>query len=220
MIVILGCPAARTSERGVDAAGLAGWIALGAAEAGATTQLVGRIGDDDAGDALVLALGRAGIGHAAVLRDAAHPTAILPASAPESEADDVLAAAEEPGDSGESGAEPRAPSAAVRLDAADVALGLRYLTDFAVLVIADELDPDAARAAFEAAAFAGARTVAVARGTPDTRADDAFEAPDGEGKAFGRLLGRYAAGLDRGLPPAAAFTDAVRGSGWTPALDE
>lgn len=215
MIVILGCPAARASDRGVEAAGLAGWIALGAAEAGAATQLVGRIGDDQAGDALVLALGRAGIGHAAVLRDAAHPTPILPPGAPDLDADDVLAGAPEPG-------EPVANPAAVtvRLDAADVALGLRYLTDFAVLLIADALDPDAARAASDAAAFAGARTIAVAPGASDTQADEVFEAPDGDGEAFARLLGRYAAALDRGVGPAAAFNDAVRGSGWTPALDE
>ncbi|MBM4409002.1 MAG: hypothetical protein FJ038_10495 [Chloroflexi bacterium] len=215
MIVILGCPAARASERGVDVGGLAGWIALGAAGAGATTQLVGRIGDDPAGDALVLALGRAGIGHAAVLRDAANPTLILPTQTSGDEADDLRTESSEPAESA-----PGPDSAALRLDAADVALGLRYLTDFAVLVIADQLDPDAAGAAYEAAAFASARAVAVTRGAPDPRAEDAFEAPAGDGESFGRLLGRYAAGLDRGVAPEAAFTAAVRDSGWTRALGE
>lgn len=200
----------------MEPAGLAGWIAVSAAAAGATVQLVGRIGDDDLGDAVVLALARASVGHAALLRDATHAT---PEVASEDEwpdeparliaDDDSLGAA--PGTFTEHADGPV-------LDAEDVALGLRYLTDFAVLVIADPLSPAASSAAIDAAAFAGARIISITRGpTAPGPGHDVFEPPDGEPEAFAGVIGRYAAALDRGVESAEAFATAMRSAGWSPA---
>jgi sugar/nucleoside kinase (ribokinase family) len=209
VIVVLGCPAAQTVDGAVRAAGLAGWIAVEAATAGAEVQVVGRIGDDPTGDAVVLGLGLAGVGHAALLRDPARPTAVL---ADEDEwPDDVLG-------------EPSAAVAAtpsMSLDAEDVALGLRYLTAFSVLVIADSLDPAALAAALDAGAFAGARLVAVAP-DPDAviAATDVFVAPTGDPGTFARMLGRYAAALDTGQPPDDALKAAAAATGWAPAATD
>ena len=40
-------------------------------------ELIGRAGDDPAGDAMLLALARASVGHVALLRDPARPTPIV-----------------------------------------------------------------------------------------------------------------------------------------------
>ena len=50
-------------------------------------EIVARAGDDATGDALMIALSRAGIGHVAVLRDPSHPTPILPALGPSADDD-------------------------------------------------------------------------------------------------------------------------------------
>jgi hypothetical protein len=110
------------------------------------------------------------------------------------------------------------------LDAEDVALGLRYLTDFAVLVIADPLTPAAAVAAVDAAAFVGARTITVSGSSGGALAGasaghDVFEPPDGDPEAFAGVIGRYAAALDRGVEPAEAFGAAMRAAGWAPAAE-
>lgn len=65
MIVILGRP--RLDERGAIT-GTAGRAAVAARAAGANVAIVGLVADDDAGDATVTELGRAGVGHAALLR--------------------------------------------------------------------------------------------------------------------------------------------------------
>ena len=90
-------------------------IALEIARRGGRVELVGSIGDDPSGDAIVVELGRAGIGHAALLRD---PGGTTPVTG-------------------------RLTSQLPRLDAADVDLGLRYVIDFTVLILADPLSPDA-----------------------------------------------------------------------------
>ena len=76
MIVVVGTLAYRPAAGGAPdgPAGRAAAIARAAVAAGAEVQVVGRIGGDAAGDALVVALGREGIGHTALLRDAVHPT--------------------------------------------------------------------------------------------------------------------------------------------------
>jgi hypothetical protein len=216
VIVVLGCPAARRRDGVVEPAGLSGWIAASAATAGATTQLVGRIGDDDLGDAVVLGLARAGVGHAALLRDATHATPEL--ALEEEWPDDAAAsiAADAP-----SAAAPAVAADGPVLDAEDVALGLRYLTDFAVLVIAEPLSVTAATAAADAAAFAGARTITIAGSSAAPAAGhDLFEPPDGDPEAFAAVIGRYAAALDRGVDPAEAFAAAMRAAGWSPAPRE
>ncbi|MDP9482634.1 MAG: PfkB family carbohydrate kinase, partial [Chloroflexota bacterium] len=79
MIVVIGSPRLRrgSPEHPSEAAGLAAGIALAAVSAGRQVQLVGRVGEDPAGEALLLALARAGIGHAATLRDAVFPTSVV-----------------------------------------------------------------------------------------------------------------------------------------------
>ena len=116
MIVVLGRP--RLDALG-GLARLAGRIAAAAATNGARVELVGSVTDDDAGDAAITALGKAGIGHAALLR--------MPTSAGQP-----------------------------RLDAADIELGLRYVSDCRVLVIADALDAAALAAAVDGAQYHGA----------------------------------------------------------------
>ena len=59
MIVVVGPPAWRNGEPGTPA-GRTCEVALAAAEAGARAEVVGRIGDDPAGDALLIALAQGG----------------------------------------------------------------------------------------------------------------------------------------------------------------
>ncbi len=110
-------------------------------------------------------------------------------------------------------------SPAVTLEPADVALGLQYLRDYRVLVAVEPLGEAATVVVAEAAAFAGATLVVVAQPgvvvDPAYAAATLFEAPvDDRDGAFARLVGRYAAGLDRGIAPADAFRAATTAGGW------
>lgn len=212
MIVVLGrpaLPATWRSEAGSadgSAAGLAGRsepglvgraarIALAARAHGADVELVGSVGDDAEGDEVMVRLGRAGVGHAAVLRD---PAARTPVD--------------------------EAPGLLPRLDAADISLGLSYVADCRVLVLAEPLPADAKAVAAEAAAYHGAAVVAISEAGERVVAglpDDAtlFEAPptgeaEARSDAFDRLVAQYAAGLDRGEPAAVAFHAASASAGW------
>jgi len=213
VIVIVGIPAWRAAEP-AGPAGRACEIALEAAGRGRRVELVGRAGDDQAGDALLLALSRDGIGHVALLRDPAQPTPVLAPTPPDAES--PLDAADE----GVNADQGPAASAPPRLEPADVSLGLQYLTAFDVLVLADDAPPAVRPVAVDAAAFAGARLVVLlpagdadAAGLPDVAT--VLAAPDGpDDGAFGRLAGAYAAGLDTGLEPGAAFAAAVAEVGW------
>lgn len=214
MIVVVGSPAWRTAEPAAPA-GRACGIALAAARAGARVELLGRIGDDAAGDALLIALARAGVGHVSMLRD---PARITPVVEPEDE-DEAPTGAEaattaETADAGAG----RGPLPAPRLEPEDVALGLRYLPGFEVLVLSDDAPLEVVGACVEAAGFAGARLVLAVppgRDTPDGLPPEAtvLAAPDEEGDAFAALLGRFAAALDQGEAAEAAF-HAATGEGW------
>lgn len=171
MILVVGRP-------GLDGAGElgrpAGRVALAAARAGAPVEVVGSIGDDAAGDAVVVALGRAGIGHAALLRD---PAAATPTSD-----------------------EPAVPLP--RLDASDMELGLRYLPECRVLVLAEPLPDDVRAAAVRAADYHGAQLVAVRDPGQPSSGDLPVAAVEIEmsagDSAFAERLGRYAARLHAG----------------------
>ena len=65
MIVVLGRP--RLDEEGA-LADTAGRVSVAAAAAGSRVDLIGAVADGPAGDETVVALGRAGVGHAALLR--------------------------------------------------------------------------------------------------------------------------------------------------------
>jgi hypothetical protein len=230
VIVVLGrpgLPATWRSDRAPsepgtpDLAGRAARICLAARAAGADVELVGAVGDDPEGDEVMVRLGRAGIGHAAVLRDPAARTPV--------------------GDVGDL----RLP----RLDAQDIALGLSYVAACNVLVIAEPLPAEARTVAAEAAAYHGAAVVAIveAGSGGDALPDDAtlLEAPHDEAlddgvpdsseaespaaggdlsdaeptsaarsEAFDRVVAAYAAALDRGDEPSAAFRSASEAAGW------
>ncbi len=213
MIAIVGNPAWRDAEP-AGPAGRACEIALAAAARGASVELVGRAGDDRLGDALMIALGRAGVGHAAMLRDPAWPTRVVISPLD----GDGLAPEAPPASPA-----PAGPAAGPRLDPADVTLGLGYLTEFRVLVVVDDVPAEALPAAIDGAAFAGARLVLLVRpgwSPPAATPADAtiLAVPDdGDDGAFGALVGAYASALDAGADPAEAFRSATGSAGWEPA---
>jgi hypothetical protein len=215
VIVVLGRPRVyRPQPNGPLApGGLAAEIALALGRAGVAVEIVGSIGDDPEGDQVVVDLGRGGVGHAALLRDPAArtPTVIR---------------------SGE-GALPR-------LEAADVELGLRYVPECRVLVVAAILDPEALARTLEAAEYHAAAVVMVApagsvdASTLDDRVtllerpepeDDEGDSPSeaelaADDRAFGAFVAEYAARLDQGESPADAFSAALGDSAWERSSDD
>jgi hypothetical protein len=189
-------------------------------------QLVGRIGDDPAGDAVLLSLARGGVGHRALLRDGGRATPIEPPAAAGADPDDgepigaLLAEVEAAGDApGRTDGRDGISIPGLPLDAADIALGLRYLGDFRVLVAADPLDGPGSTAVADAAAFVGAALVVIAGpgqpagGVPGDPI--VLEAPETDpGGVFAALVGRLAAAMDRGVDAAEAFRAATAEGGW------
>ncbi|MFL5777927.1 MAG: hypothetical protein ACJ761_03190 [Chloroflexota bacterium] len=214
MIVVVGSPVHRAAPEGALADGLAARVAAAAVDAGSPVQLVGKTGDDKAAEEVILALSRAGIGHVALLRDPALATPSLPV--PEEPIDDDIRDDD--------------PEPAVRptpvLDAADVDLALRYLTDFRVVVLADALPADARQAVVEAARSVDATLIELVAVASEARDDEtdvedrgdraiALEVPAGDPDgAFALLVGRLAAAIDAGADPRSAFDSAVLASGW------
>ncbi len=231
MIAVVGSPVLAPDPIGGPTAvsGLAARIALAAAAAGCEVQLIGKVGEDPAGDAALLALARGGVGHIAVLREPGAATPIGAAvPAPDDESDAPVAAllADDGGSSlalrlvpaGLAGEVPGLP-----MEAADISLGLRYLRDFRVVVAVDALETASALAAAEAATFADAALVVLAPpGAPIPAAFTSatvLEVPDDDPDgAFAELVGRLAAALDAGQPPADAFRGATDAVGWRPAI--
>jgi hypothetical protein len=230
VIVIVGQPAYRppTDSAPGAAAGPTVVVARAAVAAGALAQLIGKVGADPAGDALLLDLARAGIGHAAVLRDPGRPTAqaaILPAADVSEDAAGFPSLDERPEPAGGSDvpAEPVDDETRLGLDAADVDLGLRYLTGYGVIVAAEPLPEATLATVAEAAAYAGAHLVVVTRsGMPGPLIDRAVAStlleapPDDPDEQFAALVGRYAAALDTGAAAGDAFRIALGPSGWEP----
>jgi hypothetical protein len=222
VIVVIGNPRGTSGPEGIAAAGPAVAIARAAAAAGGVVQLVGKVGDGRDGDAILLSVAEAGVGHIAVLRDASPVTLEASTAAPDDESggDGVAASVVGPdGADGAAGTEVATASPAPALDAGDLSLALRYLPDYRVVVIATPLDRAAEAAAVEAARWAGAAIIVVSgRGTepPSDLPEDAtvLEAPPiDEDAAFAAMVGRYAAALDAGRVPAEAFADATAGAG-------
>ena len=225
MIVVVGAPGIRLDEetgRGVPA-GLAARIALAAAGAGAGVQLAGKVGDDPAGDEVLLGLARAGVRHDAMLRDPdrATPLAVIVPSDPFTVEPAVLEARGMPVqlDRAPASTSPAGAAPTPALDADDLALCLSYLRDFSVIVVAEPLDPPGMAAAGAAAAFAGADLVVIA--SADGAELEAppgatvLEAPDDDpDDEFARLVARFAVSLELGVAPADAFTLALSGAGW------
>lgn len=234
MIVVIGSLSWRPAPPAAPA-GRACTVALAAAAHGARAELVGRVGEDAAGEALLMALAKAGVGHAAVLRDPARGTPIEAAPAPNPDGDedeaafllgDLPLASGTPAPPATASATP-SPAEGPRLEPADVELGIRYLEPSGVIVVTDDATPDVVGAAAEASRYAEARLVVLLppgrgsdRGLPGALPEDAtvLAAPDGldEG-AFAELVGSYAAALDAGLDPAQAFAAAQGETGWVAA---
>jgi hypothetical protein len=235
MIVVVGLPAyAETASGEGSAGGLAVEVAAAAHALGSVVELVGKVGDDGAGDAVVLALGRLGVGHAALLRDPSRSTPVLSpvaiaAQSAAAPAADALPAEVLADDRGEDGSRvevellPADPAARPGLEAGDVSLALRYLVETRVVVLAEPLPELAVAAAVEGATYAGARLVVLLPpgATPPSLPPEAtlLETPLADDGSFGRVVGAFASGLDAGTEPAAAFAEAVRASGWEPVAD-
>jgi hypothetical protein len=212
MIIVVGSVAYLEGSDAAQPHGVAARIALAAANLDKSVQLVGKVGEDDAGDAIVLALAKQGVGHVAVLREAGRSTArVRPAGDESMETEGPIARESDHGPT---------------LDAADVDLALRYLTDFAVLVLVDQAGGAMTRVVADAANWAGARLIAVVpvgEAIPDGLPADAvvFEAPDGDPDGvFASMVGAFAAALDDGEEPGEAFRSTVAAEGWTAASGE
>ena len=210
MIVVIGSPIGRSVDGAISAAGMSSRVALAAARAGASVQVVGKTGDDPTADAVILDLARGAVGHVALLRDGSRATPLEPAI-------DEDAATE---------ASPPPPGDGPAIDAADVDLGLRYLTDFAVVVLAEPAASDVVAVASDAAGWAEARLIlVVAAGSvlPDALPADivVFEAPDDDPDGvFADLVGSFAAALDGGADPGDAFRATVDSDGWTEVAED
>jgi hypothetical protein len=228
VIVVIGTPAYTPGRDGAPGtpAGIASAIACAAAAAGARVEMAARVGDDPAGDALLLALARAGVGHTATYRDPTRPTVVVeaptydgPPLVPLADGDGPASLAADVVDV------PLVERARVDhtapLDAGDLDLALGYLLDARVIVVAQPLDGPAAAVAARRAAFADAVLVAVvAPGQAIPAAMDraiVFERDEGDGDAFATLVGRFAASLDAGAEPEAAFGEARTSLGWSAA---
>jgi hypothetical protein len=203
VIVVIGALASRVVDGAVVPAGAVAAIAQAAAEAGSAVQCIAKVGDDPAGDALLLAIAQAGVGHVATLRDASHRTAQLP----DEPADGGLDVA--PADEAVPvGGDPVTPAASPGLDAADVGLALRYLPDHRVIVAVHPDGPAITAEVVAAAAWSGAHLLVIA----DPAAP--LDVPEGAvvlavdpatAERLGPLVGRYAALVDAGSTPADAF---------------
>ena len=226
MIVVIGSPFIVPGDPGrrSTAAGRPIDVARGAIDGGGAVQLVGKIGDDPAGDALLLALADAGIGHVALLRDPARATPVAPIAAAIGDAlileeDDgpfAEASAARPADS--TGPDEPVPT----IDGGDLDLALRYLPDHVVVVVAERLDADAMAIVVADCGYVGAVLVVILE--PGSAPPElplsatVFEAPDRDPEGlFGRTVGGFAAALDRGERGAEALARATAGAGWQPA---
>jgi hypothetical protein len=217
VIVVIGSPIGRLDDGAVLAGGTAVRVALAAARNGRTVQLVGKMGDDPTADIVVLDLARGGVGHVALLRDPGRATRleqVAPDSVDGSATDD---------DSDPLGSSQAVAALLPALEAADVELGLRYLTDFAVVVLAEPADPATIAVVADAARWGEAGMIIVVEAgatAPEGLPDGAvvLEAPlaDPDG-AFSDLVGDFAAALDEGTEPAAAFRGSIASDGWTEA---
>ncbi len=212
MIVVIGALGLRGSVEEPEPDGLAPAIACAAAGTGARVELISKAGDDPPGDAVLLTLAQAGVGHVATLRD---PSRHTPVRAPTFEPTDP--AVEErtgpvaDGAASDGSGTPLPADLPPTLDAADISLALRYLTDFEVLVAVHPTTELLAEAV-SAAGWAGARLVVVLEpdgdvpaGVPADALIVAAAVDDAEG--VGVRIGRYAAALSRGDDAAAAYRD-------------
>ena len=190
MILVVGRPGLDQEDR-LDR--LAGSVARQIAATGTQVELVGSVGDDVDGEEVALALGRAEVGHAALLRD---PAGVTPRAG------------------GPGGPLPR-------LDREDVALGLSYLVECSALVVAESLPADVMQECAGAATYHSAPLIAVVdpgQPAPTGLPADAtvLERPSSADSPFSQLVASYAVAVSGGASPEQAWATAVRRSGFEP----
>jgi hypothetical protein len=232
VIVVVGSPISRAAGQAIVAGGLAADIARHCATAGAAVQIVGRVGEDAAGDQIMLALASNEIGHVAVLREPGRPTPIADSPSGRSAAADGPALGEAllddvdlaDGDGESEGDDHPAPPAGLSVDADDLELALRYVPDYRVLVVASDLDPAALDAVVAAVAWSGAHLIVLlpdgssTAALPDAATVLLRPATDPDG-AFAAMVAGYAVALDQGDEPRSAFAAAQRAGGWAAVAD-
>jgi hypothetical protein len=199
VIVVIGEVIGRQrGADGIEPAGATAAVAMAAAAAGGTVEIVTRIGDDVAGDAVVLGLARSGVRHVATIRDPGRRTPVIPETAD----------GEDPVVDGTPVDTTPAVTAAPALDAADVGLALRYLDDYRVIVLLHPADPGIVREGSAAAGWGSAQLIVVTSASEevgDVPAGTLAVTADHDAEGVAVLLGRYAAAVDRGEDAAAAY---------------
>ncbi len=200
MIVVIGEVIGRQrGADGIEPAGATAAVAMAAAAAGGTVEIVTRIGDDVAGDAVVLGLARSGVRHVATIRDAGRRTPVIPETA---DGEDPVV------DGTPVDTTPAGAAAAPALDAADVGLALRYLDDYRVIVLLHPADPGIVREGSAAAGWGSAQLIVVTSASEevgDVPAGTLAVTADHDAEGVAVLLGRYAAAVDRGEDATAAY---------------
>jgi hypothetical protein len=192
--------------------------------AGGTVELVGKVADDLAGDAIVIELGRRGIGHAALARTGDRtPVTDLPADSSDGAVDDPGSATDALTVEGDrtNGADAAPTGLALPdglpLDPADVKLAHGYLPEIGAIVAVGAVADDAAKVVADSAGYHSVPLVALVE--PGSRVPAPFadaivlEAAEAE-DSFDRLVGAFAVRLERGAEAAEAFRDAVAAGGW------
>jgi len=205
MLVVIGIPVGRTGRHDGGLYGTPALASVAASRAGARVELVGKAGEDPAGDAAVLALGQQDVGHAALLRAPGHPTPRLIDAA----LDDDSIRPDETDEPAPPAFEPADRADWPVLEPEDVQLALRYVQDVRAIIVAEPMPDAVVRTVIEGAAYLAAPVVVVvadARTTP--AADIVLVSPpaDPDG-AFAEVLGQLGAALDRGISPEEAFAE-------------
>lgn len=216
MIAVIGVVAWDERDGEPLAAGMAVEIAAEAAALGREVQIVGKVGEDEAGNEAVVDLAKRRVGHAALLREAGMPTPLVARTTGDEES--APESGEAPREPDEESLVPAAESERPILDRADVELALRYLPGVTVVVATGGLTPDGLDAAIQGAAYAGAKLVVTVRegefaaALPETAI--ALEAPERDDGSFVRFVAALAALLDEGADPERAFREALSLAGW------
>ena len=214
MLVVIGIPVGVDGDP-LGVTGTPARAAVAAVRAGANVELVGKVGDDPAGDAAVLALGRFGVGHAALLRDPGRRTPVLPDS-PDEETSGIADESETANSTDVDRAVDRTDWPA--LEPEDIELALLYLPDVRVIVVAEPLPGPVLEAVTDAASYLAAPVVMVTQdATTLPTADLVIAAPDTDPDgAFAEVLGQIGTAVDRGVPIAEALAEVSGKLGLTP----
>jgi hypothetical protein len=233
VIVVIGSPGAVRAGKRVYPAGRSVTVAEAVRLAGAEVQLVGKVADDLAGDAIVVELGRRGVGHAALARTGERtpigdaPPSDDPIDQPiDDSAAELLGASNgtaEPEDAATPPANVTPPPEGLALEPADIKLALGYLPEISAIVVATSLADDAAKVVADSAAYHSVPLVVLVEAggsvAPAFNGSIVLEVPPEAADSFDRLVGAFATRLGRGAEAGEALRDAVAAGGWERATD-